>query len=71
LDTQQRDEIIEAYRAESKKKAEIRTRRQHLGTVRELWDMGKSYEEVEHQLMEAMPAITGGEDSSEDESDSE
>ena len=71
LDTQQRDKIIEAYRAESKKKAEIRTRRQHLGTVRELWDMGKSYEEVEHQLMEAMPAITGGEDSSEDESDSE
>jgi hypothetical protein len=71
IDEKQREKIIEAYRANMRKKAGMRTKRHQLGTVRELWDMGCSFDEVETRLMEAMPHLTDGEDSSSDESDSE
>ena len=71
IDDKQREKIIEAYRANIKKKAGLRNKRHQLGTVREMWNMGCTFEEVEHRLMEVMPHLIDGEDSSSDESGSE
>ena len=71
MDATQREKALEAYKTELKKKATARAKRQQLGTVRELWDLGHSYDEVEHQLLEAMPHLTDGDDSSDDESESD
>ena len=37
-----------------KQKAETRRKKQQMGTVRQLWDEGRSYDEVEQSLFQTL-----------------
>jgi hypothetical protein len=68
-DDNTRTKVIEYYKTEAKRKSERGRRREQLGTVRQLWAEGHSFEEIEHTLLEAMPDLVTGPDSSDSESD--
>jgi len=46
--------LIESYKFEVKQKAESRRKRQQMGTVRQLWNEGHSYEEIEDSLLQTL-----------------
>jgi len=46
--------IIEKYKSDMKQKAETRRKKQQMGTVCQLWDEGRSYDEVEQSLFQTL-----------------
>lgn len=51
MDDVTKSKLIERYKAEMKMKAEARMKQQKLGTVRQMWEQGYSYEEMEENLL--------------------
>jgi hypothetical protein len=51
LDDVTKSKIVERYKAEMKLKAETKLKQQKLGTVRQMWEQGYSYEEMEENLL--------------------
>lgn len=68
-DDNTRAKVMEYYKAEAKRKSERGRKREQLGTVRQLLAEGHSFDEIEHTLLDIMPDLTAGPDSSDSESD--
>ena len=66
-DETMRTKVIEHFKAEMKRKTERGRKRAQLGTVRQLWEEGKSFEDIETLLLDTMPELE--DDTSESESD--
>ena len=62
--------IVETYKATMKQKADNRRKQQQMGTVRQLWDQGRPYSEIEDSLLQTITALddnTSGDSSESDE----
>ena len=70
-DDKLRSKVLDFFRAETKRKSERGRKRAQLGTVRQLWEEGKSYEELEQKLLESLPELTEQTYSSSDSEDDE
>ena len=55
MDAAARLKLAAAYKAEIRKKQEIRLKRHQLGTIRQMWQAGGSYKELESSLLATMP----------------
>jgi hypothetical protein len=51
LDDVTKSKLVDRYRAEMRLKAEAKMKQQKLGTVRQMWEQGYSYEEMEENLL--------------------
>jgi hypothetical protein len=51
MDDVTRSKLVERYKAEMRLKAEAKMKHQKLGTVRQMWEQGYSYEEMEENLL--------------------
>ena len=51
VDDIQKSKLITNYKADMKAKGEARLHKQKLGTVRQMWEQGCSYDEVEENLL--------------------
>lgn len=68
VDSTTRTTIVTRFRTEMKKKAEIRRKRASLGTIRELWNSGQSFDDAEQALLAHIPDLSHPDgDSSDDE----
>ena len=47
--------LIGAYKAELRRKHELRFKRQQLGTIRQMWQAGSTYEDIESSLLATLP----------------
>ena len=54
IDETLKTKIVNNYKAEMKLKAEAKMKSQRLGTVRQMWEQGLAFEEVEENLMAVM-----------------
>ena len=54
LEETYKSKIIKNYKAEMKLKAEAKLKSQRLGTVRQMWEQGCAFEDVEENLVHAM-----------------
>ena len=54
-DAAARTKLIDSYKQNIKQKAELRQKRQHLSTIRQMWANGSSFEEMEASLIASMP----------------
>lgn len=68
-DDTQRNKVVEHFRAEAKRKSERGRRREQLGTVRQMWAEGKSFDEIEHTLLDTMTDLGPYSDTSDSDSD--
>ena len=65
-----RNKLIDAYKLNLKQKAEFRQKRQQLGTTRQMWANGSSFEEVEDYLIASMTDYQFGTMDSDDDNSS-
>ena len=61
--------IVANYKADMKVKAEAKLQKQKLGTVRQMWEQGYTYEEIENNLLSMVAAETVHFDSASDDED--
>ena len=52
-----RTKVIDHLKSEIKRKSEKGRKRAQLGTVRQLWEDGRTFEEIEHTLLETLPDL--------------
>ena len=66
-----KNKIVANYKADMKAKVEARLQKQKLGTVRQMWEQGYTYEEMENNLLSMVAAeqshFTGASDEEDDE----
>jgi hypothetical protein len=55
LDSATQTKLIENYKTEIRRKKDLRLKRQQLGTIRQMWHKGTSYEEFESSLLDTLP----------------
>lgn len=70
VDTAARSKLLAAYKLALKQKQELRRKRQQLGTIRQMWQAGNSYEEFETSLLECIPDLVDHDDSSSSDDES-
>jgi hypothetical protein len=58
--------LVNRFRTDMKKKNEIRRKRASLGTIRELWNSGRTFEEAEHSLLAQLPDLNHPDEESSD-----
>ncbi len=56
-DDAMRTKVTDHFRTEAKRKAERGRKREQLGTVRQMWAEGRSFEEIESTLLMTMPEL--------------
>jgi hypothetical protein len=67
VDAVTRSKLIEHYKHDLRRKKELRIKRQQLGTIRQMWNEGGSFEDFESSLFDTLPDLKGAADySSED-----
>mmetsp|Transcript_28357 Transcript_28357/g.40629 ORF Transcript_28357/g.40629 Transcript_28357/m.40629 type:complete len:249 (+) Transcript_28357:2499-3245(+) len=55
VDAQNKLKLIGAYKSELRRKRDLRLKRHQLGTIRQMWQEGGTYEELKSSLLATMP----------------
>jgi hypothetical protein len=67
-DAASRSKLIAHYKKELRRKQDLRLKRHQLGTIRQMWQAGASFEDMESSLFKSMPDLkTAAEYSSDDD----
>lgn len=69
VDAASRTKLIANYKKELRRKQELRLKRQQLGTIRQMWQAGASFEDMESSLFNSMPDLKAAAEFSSDDDD--